>query len=220
MNAPAVVLIVDRDSHIPTLLDSANGDAPQMDIVEVHSGYQALEALNDRRGFDLVVSEIGLPDMSGLELCRTIKDRRTKGHPAVLLIADACHPGNPVELGHDAGAEGVMLRPLEQITLKSWCHTALRMHELERALEEQQALLAKFLETVRPCSRFAHELNNPLQGCMSAADLLSIHYPSDDRIKTYSRQIQESCERMSQLVNTHCRTLKDLLIAPPSPRSS
>lgn len=210
MRVPPILLAVEPGSAMPPLLAGAWASSNGIQVLSAHSGAEALAALEDTEA-DLVVCDEALPDMSGLDLCRALQSPSPRPSPAVLIIA-------PVEAGEDflaealsAGAEGVLQGPVAAVTLQSWCRTTLALRQFRQNLSEQERLLEAALETIRPCSRFAHDVNNPLQSSMSAADLLSLHYSEDDRIMNYAQQIQDSCVKLSALVVEHCRQLKGLL---------
>lgn len=80
--------------------------------------YRVLEAANGRAGLemtlehipDLIVSDVMMPEMDGIELCRTIKtDRRISHIPVVLLTARA---GEEQQLqGYQTGADAYVTKP-------------------------------------------------------------------------------------------------------------
>jgi two-component system, OmpR family, KDP operon response regulator KdpE len=87
--APLRVLVIDDEPPIRKLLRvglSAHG----YQIMEASSGKMALELLGEQRP-DLIVLDLGLPDMQGHELLRTMR-ARNDSVPIVVLPAATTRP--------------------------------------------------------------------------------------------------------------------------------
>lgn len=111
---PATILIVDDEPAIRVLMDAALESAG-FRVLEAADGYAALEAA--RHGHpDLVLLDIGLPGLSGLEVCRRLRDDpQTVGTPVLFLTG----LGREAELEAAAavGAQGVITKPFSPTTL-------------------------------------------------------------------------------------------------------
>lgn len=67
------ILVVDDEEIITdSLARLIRRELPQTDVYAAYSGYQAMDLLS-RAGFDVVVSDIQMPGMSGLELLQSIR---------------------------------------------------------------------------------------------------------------------------------------------------
>jgi two-component system phosphate regulon response regulator PhoB len=102
------VLLVDDERDLLSLLDF-NLRAAGFETLLATTGEQALGQLR-RRVPDLVLLDVMLPDLSGTELCRTIKsDVRTKHVPVVMLTAK----GEEVDrvVGFEIGADDYVTKP-------------------------------------------------------------------------------------------------------------
>jgi two-component system chemotaxis response regulator CheY len=78
------VLIVEDSPTMRALLNSAlEGLEPGVKITEASSGFEALRCL-PREAFDLIVTDINMPDINGLELVSFM--RRTPQHQKTPLI--------------------------------------------------------------------------------------------------------------------------------------
>ena len=65
---------------------------------------------------DLILLDVMMPDIDGLEVCRRVKnDPRTASVPVVLLTAKAQDQDR--ELGTDAGADAYLMKPFDPDTL-------------------------------------------------------------------------------------------------------
>jgi CheY-like chemotaxis protein len=74
----------------------------------------ALEALSTERAFDLLVSDLGLPDRSGLELMREVRSRQVS-IPAIALSGYGQE--RDIEQSREAGFAAHLVKPAEPILL-------------------------------------------------------------------------------------------------------
>lgn len=104
------VLLVDDDAHFRETLT----DALSLKDVLVESAGSvgdARRALAERLP-SVILLDVQLPDLSGVELCRQLKrDPRTKGVPVVLLSARYTEPADRAE-GLLSGADAYLSKPI------------------------------------------------------------------------------------------------------------
>ncbi|MFF5231583.1 response regulator [Dactylosporangium sp. NPDC000521] len=82
----ATVLVAEDDPDIRDLFTMALESAGAA-VVAVTSGGEALAALKERR-FDLLVTDVWMPNISGLDLCKTLRaDPATAKLPILMLSA-------------------------------------------------------------------------------------------------------------------------------------
>ena len=123
--APLRVLVIDDEPPIRKLLRvglSAHG----YQTVEASSGRSALELLREQPP-DLVILDLGLPDMQGHELLRTMRARNDKV-PIVVLSSRDDETGKVQAL--DAGADDYVTKPFGMDELLARMRAALR-HQLQ-----------------------------------------------------------------------------------------
>lgn len=124
MSGSIKVLIVDDEPPIRKLLRmglSTQG----YDIVEASNGKRALELLGENP--DLVVLDLGLPDMQGLEVLRMIRGRNDSV-PVVVLSSRDDEAGKVEAL--DLGADDYVTKPFGMDELLARMRAALR-HQLQ-----------------------------------------------------------------------------------------
>ena len=122
--APLRVLVVDDEPPIRKLLRvglSAHG----YQILEAANGKSALELLNQAP--NLVILDLGLPDMQGLDLLRTIR-ARNDSVPIVVLSSRGDEAGKVQAL--DLGADDYVTKPFGMDELLARMRAALR-HQLQ-----------------------------------------------------------------------------------------
>lgn len=83
----AVVLVVDDQPIVTTLLSRMLAQMGLPEVVTAADGFEALEVLGERR-CALVIADIGMSPMTGLQLLRAMRaDPRHKGIPVLIMTA-------------------------------------------------------------------------------------------------------------------------------------
>jgi two-component system, chemotaxis family, chemotaxis protein CheY len=100
-------------SALEDLVLGLEGD---VEIVEAVSGFDALRLL-PRGAFDLVITDINMPDINGLELIRFIRQGDRYQHLAVLIISTQAAERD-VQRGLQLGADGYLAKPFEPEALR------------------------------------------------------------------------------------------------------
>jgi len=100
------LLVVEDDLQIGTLLESglrANGHTVEW----ARTGAAAIE-LVDQQSFELVLLDLGLPDIDGVQVCREIRLREPD---CVLVMLTARRDEMDVIVGLEAGADDYLTKP-------------------------------------------------------------------------------------------------------------
>ncbi|MFZ1383183.1 response regulator transcription factor [Actinomycetaceae bacterium MB13-C1-2] len=113
------VLLVEDDPAISEPLARAFG----REGYEVRNHGTARSALNEVEGADLVVLDLGLPDMDGLDVAREIRQR---GLEMPILILTARTDEADMVIGLDAGADDYVTKPFRLAELLARIRALLR----------------------------------------------------------------------------------------------
>ena len=110
------VLIVDDD---PANLQVLEAILPpeEYEATAVTNGYEALKLL-DAKDWDLVISDVMMPGMSGYELTRRIRKRLTPAQLPVLLLTARNLPAD-IQSGFIAGANDYITKPVDALELRA-----------------------------------------------------------------------------------------------------
>jgi putative two-component system response regulator len=148
---PPTILIVDSVHLNRRLLKTMFKTAPYR-ILEASSPTEALAAL-EREKIDLVILELMLPEMSGLELCRRLKsERRTQLIPILILTSV---PGTENEIaGISSGADEFLTKPLHPEVVRARVRAMLRNKAAIDSLEEAEAILFALAQTIEQRDRY------------------------------------------------------------------
>jgi two-component system KDP operon response regulator KdpE len=118
--APATLLLVEDDAALATVLASALEARGHRVHVEP-TGRGALQAVSVHSP-DVVILDLGLPDLDGLEVCRSL--RRWFPYPIIVLSADADEGRKVAAL--DLGADDYVTKPFSTPELFARLRVALR----------------------------------------------------------------------------------------------
>ena len=103
-----------------------NPDMQQFIRASLQDTYQVAGAANGREGLahaaetipDLVISDVMMPEMDGLEFCTRLKQQETTSHIPVVLLTARAGLESKVE-GYETGADVYLTKPFEEQELKA-----------------------------------------------------------------------------------------------------
>ena len=101
------ILIVDDSRTIRKQMESMLS-AAKLNVVQAENGKAALETLNKNKEIRLVFCDVNMPEMSGFELLKVLRDSGNK-IPFVLLSTESSHEF--ILRAKDLGANGYLVKP-------------------------------------------------------------------------------------------------------------
>lgn len=144
--------------HDPPCILVADDNETNRDILvtrlEAH-GYQTLQAADGEEALrgvaqhspDLVLLDVMMPNLDGVEACRRLKsDRAAAFTPVILVTAKAAT--QDIVAGLDAGADEYLTKPVDQAALVARVRSALRIKSLHEQVQAQAADLANWNQTL------------------------------------------------------------------------
>ena len=117
---PQRILIIDDEYQITRVLKKSFG-AHRYDVRTASDGESGVELFHDFAP-DLVITDLSMPEMSGIEVCRAI--RKTSGVPIIVLSVKGEEQTKVEAL--DAGADDYMTKPFGMNELLARVRAVLR----------------------------------------------------------------------------------------------
>ena len=127
------ILVVEDEPDIRKLVHY-NLTQERFKVVEAEDGEKALRAIQRERP-DLIILDLMLPGVSGLELCRTLRERaETARLPILMLTAKAGEADRVV--GLEMGADDYLTKPFSPRELVARVKALLRRSEMQAAAQQ------------------------------------------------------------------------------------
>jgi PleD family two-component response regulator len=141
------ILVIDDSEDSRDLIEGALLSAGYTDIATASSGWEALKLLdlgratNEKSAFDVVLLDIVMPEMDGVEACARIRnDVRYADLPIIMVTA--LDDMNSLNNAFVAGATDYLTKPIKRVELIARVRAALKLkHELDRRQAREQELL-------------------------------------------------------------------------------
>lgn len=124
-------LNADVDKPLLLVIDD-NADIRNLIKELLANDYQIVEAQNGKEGIrlaskyvpDLIICDVMMPVMDGLECCRRIKEEITTSHIPVLMLT-ACSMDEQRIQGYESGADGYLSKPFNSKMLRMRCENLI-----------------------------------------------------------------------------------------------
>jgi len=212
--SPKILVTDDEINTLKTL--SANLEDMGYRVSTATNGKEALELIR-KRGFNIIIADIKLPDISGLEILETAKELNPE--TAVIMITGHASLETAVNAINE-GAYAYILKPVAMSELETTLKNALReqrllienrelveslqqsnkrMEEANRALEQVSQAKSDFT------ARMSHELRTPLNSIIGFSEvLLSRKMSPADRAthEEFLGYIHTSAEHLLHLIDS------------------
>ena len=177
LNLPAC-LILNVDDYAPgryartKLLKQAG-----FPVVEASSGRETLE-MAERHKPVLILLDVNLPDMSGFEVCRQLRENpRTAGMCILHVSASSILTHHQVN-GLESGADGYLVEPVEPAVLIATVGSFLRARRAEDAMRKSNEELRWF------SYRVGHDMSEPLRTITTYAQLVKARLRNREKAET------------------------------------
>ncbi|MEN2977273.1 response regulator transcription factor [Tistrella bauzanensis] len=188
MSAQKRILLIDDDPLLRQTLAEQLALYEEFTIDEAASGAQALEVVKaglKSAPHDLVILDIGLPDLDGREVCRLM--RRAGLKAPVVMLTGADTEADTI-LGLDAGANDYVTKPFRFAVLLARVRAHLRQHE-----QSDDAVFAIGPYQFRPAAKMlvTEDGRRKLRLTDKETQILKFLYRAGDKPVTRERLLDE-----------------------------
>jgi signal transduction histidine kinase len=165
-------------------------------VLEAATGAETLKIIASERP-SIVLLDVNLPDISGFEVCRQIRENPLTAAVTVVHISASSILAQHQVHGLEGGADSYLVEPVDPTVLIATVKAFLRARVAEDALRKSNEDLERFAYMV------AHDLNEPLRTITSYAQLLERRMGSqmDPNTSQCMKFIVEGAGRMRSLIH-------------------
>jgi two-component system, OmpR family, response regulator len=209
----ARILLVDDEQSVQTLL-AYPLRKEGYEVVPATDGQEALDRFAEQR-FDLVVLDIMLPKLDGIEVCRRLRTRSQV--PIIMLTAK----GDEIDrvLGLEMGADDYIVKPFSVREFRSRVKAALRRSEMLRKLPSGEEPIVAGALRIDFDKRTAGVREKPVRLTYVEFEILAALARNPGRV--FSREMLlehvwgDSLYRDPRTVDVHIRHLREKLERDP-----
>ena len=164
------------------------------EVMPTTSGPQALERVRAQLP-DLILLDLMMPEMDGLEVCRRLKaDAATRQIPVIFLTAS-----NEMEhlvSGFEVGAVDYVTKPFNPPELLARVQTHVELRQARERLREMNEEKNEFMGIA------AHDLRNPLSAIQGYAEMVveDAQALAHRELEGNGERIRETAKRMAEMV--------------------
>ncbi len=194
------VLFADDDVIARTLVGAVLDDLGHV-VTTAADGESAWRTFQDAPT-PLVILDINMPGLDGLEVCRRIRTHEA-GRETFVLIITARDGRDDLTDVLEAGADDYVTKPSSPENLRARLQIANRRIAQDTARRTAEAELARsrWLAGIGETTiALEHEINNPLSALLGHAELLMMDRSLGDEHLEQLRIIQEQAARIAQVV--------------------
>jgi two-component system, OmpR family, phosphate regulon response regulator PhoB len=211
------VLVVEDEADISSSLAYALR-ASGYEVLVADRGESALEALDSFHP-DLVLLDLMLPDMSGIEICRRLRKSPSTNQPAVIILSARAQEVDRV-VGFEIGADDYVAKPfsVRELMLRVEARLRTRKAVIGTAIVQKAASAAVFVMRNLRVDESAHRVfvdDTEIHVSTLEMRLLLYLFHSPGRMRTRRDLLTEVWgyhpEVASRTVDTHIKRLRDKL---------
>ena len=208
------ILLVDDEQPIQTLL-SFPLQRDGYEVVQAADGAEAL-ARYDEQIFDLVVLDVMLPRMDGLEVCRRL---RAKGETVPIIMLTAKSEEIDKVLGLELGADDYITKPFSMREFRSRVKAALRRSGMARTDSDDERPIDIRGLRIDPGKRTVSRNGDVVPTTYVEFEILAALARSPGRVFTrdmlLARVWGDSAYRDPRTIDVHIRHLREKIEVDP-----
>lgn len=206
------ILLVDDDEELRESLKDQLALHDEFEIVTAGTATQGIEVAKGDH-LDLVLLDVGLPDMDGREACKVLRKTGFKS-PIIMLTGNSADAD--MILGLDAGANDYITKPFKFAVLLARIRAQLRQHE-----QSEDAVFAIGQYTFKPASKMLlDEKGSKIRLTEKETSILKYLYRAGEKVVTRDVLLHEvwgyNAGVTTHTLETHIYRLRQKIEKDPS----
>jgi len=201
----SILVVDDVPTNISVTVDTLKHDYKVMIAIR---GQHALDIAMSDHAPDLILLDIMMPEIDGLEVCRRLKsDERSRDIPIIFLTAMG--ENDDIVRGLELGAVDYVTKPVNHEVLKARVKTHLALRDAQKQLQREIELVqenADLREDVERITR--HDLKNPLSVILGYASMMAEDGELGESYRESARFMEESAFTAMDMVNNSLNLYK------------
>ncbi|MFM7405965.1 MAG: response regulator [Cuspidothrix sp.] len=158
------------------------------------SGIKALERMNIIQP-DLILLDVMMPELSGVEVCKRIKSHSQWRHIPIIMVT-ALNSKEDLAICLGSGADDFISKPVNKTELQARIRSMLRLKQQYDSLQE----LTKLREDM--VNMIVHDLRNPLANILLCAEILQMPNVPQTAHKPKLQQIVSGVQQLQSMIDT------------------
>jgi signal transduction histidine kinase len=175
--------------------------ATDFEVTTYSSGSAALEALGAAPPPAVIVLDLQMPDISGLDVCQFVRGQLALAHVGMLILTVWRSDEHLIE-ALAAGANDFVRKPVSDLEVRARVAGLVRMSSLHaELLEAQRKLLVEAEFRERFMGILAHDLRQPLNAMALACQTLNLAAGAPDVASSALAVHRRASERMRRMID-------------------
>lgn len=212
MPAPKILVVDDQPINVQLLKRKLEKEG--IEILAAYNGQEALDLVAHTKP-DLILLDVMMPDMDGIEVCQRLQaDEAARHIPIIFVTARTSKEGKIAGLG--VGAVDYITKPIDLDETLARVQTQLRFVQINREMLDLQRRLveARRAATIGAVTQgVAHNLNNLLGVVLGYLDLIQSHYDKPEQVKKNAKSVENAVQRIVAII----RQLSSLVVKSRPP---
>ncbi len=174
-----ILAIDDRQDNLVAVTALLKTFISDCHVLTAQSGAEGLQ-MADSEQPDIILLDVKMPGMDGLEVCRQLKSDEATRHIPVIMISAVRTGSQDLVKGLEIGADAYLPKPIDEFVLTAQVRSALRIRTAEDKLRQQNAELDRL---VKQRTRSLQESQQRVKALLNAPSDMAILIDTDFRIQ-------------------------------------
>jgi CheY-like chemotaxis protein len=199
MSSPKILVVDDQPVNVQLLKRKLEREGIQ--VIAAYTGQEALD-LVPREKPDLILLDVMMPDMDGLDVCQRLQETEDTRSIPIIFITARTSKESKLE-GLAVGAVDYITKPIDLEETLARVQTQLRFVAINREMIDLQRRLQEARRTAAigaVTQGIAHNLNNILGVVLGYLDLIKAHHTKPDFVKKNAEHVESAVQRIVNII--------------------